>query len=484
MRKDAKGQLLSFNPTGEYYFAIGMKAYQRKAYQKAIKYIQKAIRLEPYEPVIVCQLAIIYTELGKYEQSNELLHRILNGIDKEMVECHYFLATNYVHIGLFKAAYQHALRYLDLDKNGEFVEDAEELLDFLSLETDELEEYEEDEQIIKQEQARDFLMAGEFSKAKGVLLEMIKEYPENWSAYNNLALAHFYLNELPKAEAILNKVLQTDPGNLHALCNKIVFAYYEENDEIIKLYVDLLKKIRPISPEHQFKLGATFALVGEYECAFGFLRKLEKQGFEGDGSFYFWLSTAAYYTGKKELAEGYWKKVLDLSPDKKGQEPWNDNRLSLIIQKAESDNLEERLFAVFLTSVSVEKDAQLVLKALQGNQKMTALEEQYISYIQSGKVAAKQLLVAHETAQMLYRFHQPIGNLEIGLYLFWFSIVIEMMKKTSKIFKNSNALAAAVEYIWFSLRNVKITKKRIAEKYQLSSATLRKYVKYIHDYLG
>ena len=86
-----KGQLLSFTPTGEYYFTIGLKAFQRRDFQKAIKYLKRAMHLEPGEPMIVCQLAIIYTELGDYQQSNQLLHFILEELDEEMVECHFFL---------------------------------------------------------------------------------------------------------------------------------------------------------------------------------------------------------------------------------------------------------------------------------------------------------------------------------------------------------------------------------------------------------
>ena len=93
---------MSFNPTGEYYFTLGLKAFQRREFQKAIKYLKRAMNLEPGEPMIVCQLAIIYTEIGEFHQSNELLHSILEELDEEMVECHYFLANNYAHLGYFK----------------------------------------------------------------------------------------------------------------------------------------------------------------------------------------------------------------------------------------------------------------------------------------------------------------------------------------------------------------------------------------------
>ena len=50
-----------------------------------------------------------------------------------MVECHYFLANNYAHLGFFKDAYTHANLYLEMEEDGEFAEDAEDLLDILTL---------------------------------------------------------------------------------------------------------------------------------------------------------------------------------------------------------------------------------------------------------------------------------------------------------------------------------------------------------------
>ena len=34
---------------------------------------------------------------------------------------------------------------------------------------------------------------------------LIKDYPEYWSAYNNLALAYFYLGKIEKADNILDR---------------------------------------------------------------------------------------------------------------------------------------------------------------------------------------------------------------------------------------------------------------------------------------
>lgn len=488
-----KGQLVSFIPTGEYYFTKGLKAFRHRDFHKAKKYLQRALQLEPYEPMIACQLAIIHTEMGEYQESNRLLHMVLEELDQEMTECHYFLANNYAHLGFFKDAYHHAKSYLEIAECGEFAEDAEDLLDVLTLEADGLDDeelYDQDDLITKQEQAHSLLESGHFHKAIIILKEVIEEYPEYWSAHNNLALAYFYLGEFEKAEQILDAVMKQNPGNLHAICNKLVFSHLLKNFEQVNEIKSMLKKVQPILTDHQFKLGATFALIGEYEPAYTLLRKLQKQGYEGDGPFYYWLSYAAYFTGKEQLAHSMWEKVLEMSPEKAGFEPWSENHPNAsgyeeneasILKKLESSHTEERLFAVFLLSLSPKKDADLLTKETAN--RFSSLEKQYVSMIRSGiQPENVQIPAAHEVALQLYEQHQPIGTAEAGLYLMWFSVFISMIKDNIPL-KNKKAYAAAIEYIWNKLRNEKVSQQQVANQYGLSLSTLQKYIKLVNHYL-
>ena len=487
-----KGKLLPFVPTAEYYFTKGIKAYHRRDFHKAHKYFLRALQLEPGEPMITCQLAVLLTEMDEYQQSNRLLHTILEELDVEMVECHYFLSNNYAHLGLFKDAHHHANLYLKAEPTGEFVEETEGLLELLSLEAgdDEDEFYEQDDLIVQQEQARELLEAGHFTKAIEVLNSVINNYPEYWSAYNNLALAYFYLGEVDKAFKILNDVLQRNPGNLHAMCNRLVFSFYQRDRDEVKKLTAVLEKVQPLSVDHQFKLGTTFSLVGEHELAYSWLRKLQKQGYIGDGPFYYWLSYSCYHTGREQLAKTFWKKVLEHNPSKAGSEPWNElqqtdaqieNHLPVILKKYESQYIEERLLALFLTSVSSKKEEILTSTQLKNNGKFSSLEREYLKLLKAGRNPAE--FAGHKTAFFLYQNHHPISAVEASLFLIWFIVFVEMIKAGIPV-KNEKAWAAAVEYEWYRQRNQKITQASVASTYQLSTATLQKYVKMVKNLLN
>lgn len=494
--RQTKGKVLSFNPTGEYYFTKGLKAYHKRDLYKAKKYLQRAIQLEPEEPMIVCQLAVICSETGDYRYANELLHKILDELDEDMVECHYFLANNYAHLGFFKDAYRHANLYLDYEEDGEFADDALDLLEVLTLEAEDMDNdldlYDDEDLIMKQEQARELLESGHFPKAVEILHSVIEDYPEYWSAYNNLALAYFYLGDTQKSAEILDKVFTENPGNLHALCNKLVFAFYEHNIKEVTVLKEILKKINPLSFEHQFKLGATFALIGEYEAAYIWLRKLEKKGFQGDGAFYYWLSYSAYFTDREQIAQSAWEKAIQLNPEKAGYEPWNDEKVtydgfenhdSSILKKLDSDYIEERLFALFLTSKSMKKEKIFTSKEINDNQRFSHLEREYLSYIRSDEHSTESNISAmQQIAELFYEKYHPIGTVEASLFLMWFTIYIEAVNQQLS-FKNDRAWAAAVEYVWLKLREEKCSQQKIANDYGISSSTLSKYIKFVNEFV-
>src|SRR5690606_24613945 len=131
-----KAKIFPFIPTGEYYYNKGLKAYDRFDINKAKKYLKRALELEPGEAIIACQLAIVYTDAGEFSESNKLLFMILNELDEGMTECHYFIANNFAHLGMFTDAFKHAQIYLEEDEIGEFSIEAEELMHLIGLEDD------------------------------------------------------------------------------------------------------------------------------------------------------------------------------------------------------------------------------------------------------------------------------------------------------------------------------------------------------------
>jgi len=192
------GQVISFNQLADFFYKKGMKSYRNHKLQDAIKYFRRAAQSEK-EPFILCQLATVLSEVGEYQESNQIFLKLIRS-NSNIEQCYYFVANNYAYLGLFQQAKKYAEQYLEIATEKEFVEETLELLEIMEEESMDAEEFEdEDELIVMQEQANRYIRNGQLEEAIATLEVVTKDYPEFWSGYNNLAIAHFQLGNVDKA---------------------------------------------------------------------------------------------------------------------------------------------------------------------------------------------------------------------------------------------------------------------------------------------
>ncbi|MGG3891395.1 tetratricopeptide repeat protein [Metabacillus fastidiosus] len=469
-----KTQVVPFLQDGQYYYKRGLKAYREQNFNKAMKHFERAAELDPKDTSKLIQLATIYTEMGNYQQSNELLDNIINKLDPTLTECHYFMANNFAHLGLFHEAYKCATAYTDKDPYGEFMEENEDLIELLTLEEDLPFSDDPDDLIVKQDRAKSMLENNEFEEAIELLEKIIKDYPEFWSAYNNLSLAYFYIGDINKAKEILEDILQKKPGNLHALCNLLVFYFYERKDDKVDELAGMLSNIHPILFEHRYKLGATFALVRKYAFAYRWLRSIYKQGFEGDETFYYWLSYSSYYVGNVKFAEQMWERVLQENPSKKGTEPWNEdlNETHHFLSMTK----EERLYAIFLAAETENFDQ---IEACQNaNVPQSNFEKDFIQYILQTKTGvpvhvSDSVQTVFQVIKMLYTCME-----DEAFFLYAFRVLMRAHQNKLPI-KNGKAWACALEYVWKKENDQSLKKSAFAKRYEISVTTVVKYIQYV-----
>ncbi|MDX5476671.1 MAG: tetratricopeptide repeat protein [Bacillaceae bacterium] len=463
-------KVIPFEQNGEYYFQKGIRAYRKRDLYKARKNFQRAATLQPSDANVVCQYAIVLMELGDYQASNDLFYKIIHQLDDQMYDCHYFLANNYAYLGLFQEAKKHAEEYLTMEPDGEFADDAEDLLDLLEIDEDDEEEeltFSQDQLIVMQEKSRDLLEAGKLEEALDILHEIIEEYPNFWSAYNNLALAYFYKGDLQSAKQILFDVLEKNPGNLHGLCNLVVFFYYENNEEQTKLLADRLENVTPMLVEHRYKLGATFGLIGRHELAYKWLRSIHRNGFQGDGTFQYWLSHSAYHTNNIKVAKQAWERVMELNPEKAGSEPWAAEENVLV-----ADIVAEQLYKIFTASLSANTTVKQVLQ----QPCKTQFVKDFAMYALLNKKDVQEPVSSlYEVAKIMRKDNKNSEMLQA-----WFRFY-EKLKEQQLNIDNINSWAAAFEYTMLKNDGVKITQQTIASKFEVSVSTLRSYVKRIND---
>ncbi len=314
------GQVIPFLQDGAYFYKKGIEAYQNRNTNQALQYIRRAIRLEPEEPVFLCQLAIVLAEQGQFEESNEWLEKVIHEIDENMAECYFFLANNLAHAGEFDIAVQHLRTYLNMDPKGEFAEDATTLLEMLEDDDEDLEDEEETEEQLahsRLERAADLIDRAQFGEAEREVTTSLSEVPTQWDLYAYLSEAMFHQGEKEQAMGIIDDLLMKEESNFLAQCNLVVFLK-EMNDSRWEMFAQRLRVMRPMDDWYGYHLAKTWFLLGDYDEAYDrFKRLYQRHTFSKRPRFYHQMALTAWFVGDHEKARQLWKRVIQFDHQQK-----------------------------------------------------------------------------------------------------------------------------------------------------------------------
>lgn len=316
-RESRDAKVIHFFPNSYFYFERGIAAFREEKIKEAIEYLERAHELEPREPVVMCQLAICYTEVGQFHKSNQFLRYILENLDESMVYCYYFIANNFAYMKDFRRALQYAKRYQELDPTGEYKEEAEDLIQLLLEETpigvaleNNFAKAEQEFYQYKRELNR-YLAEEDSASACQVLEKVIDEKPNFWPAYNQLAMLYFEDLREEEGLKVLYRLLDRSPGNLLGLADLFVYHYFKANrEEAEKLYGEL-KKVVPILTHHKERLAVLHAMMADYTQAENLFVDIVDLEVTDRPRFYYYRAKTAFYLGQEENAKEYWQQFLN-----------------------------------------------------------------------------------------------------------------------------------------------------------------------------
>ncbi|HEX3030252.1 MAG TPA: tetratricopeptide repeat protein [Clostridia bacterium] len=115
----------------EFFFKLGMKHANKKSFEKALKFISSAIALNPLNPDYQFNYACVLAELKETDKSTKVLKMILTNIDPEFYECYFCIGCNYFEKGKIKKAVEYFKKYISVDPEGQFAEEAHEIIFYL-----------------------------------------------------------------------------------------------------------------------------------------------------------------------------------------------------------------------------------------------------------------------------------------------------------------------------------------------------------------
>ncbi|MGB7604744.1 MAG: tetratricopeptide repeat protein [Lutisporaceae bacterium] len=557
-----KNNIIAFERGAEFYFDFGNKKIQNGNLKSAIIYIEKAVRLKPNDSFIQFNYAGLLAELGEVELSTEILLKIVNKLDPNYNECYFGLGCNYLQMQKIKKSVEYFGKYLEKDPEGEFSEEAEDLLEMLTMIKDannNLDDEELERVYALEEEAIDHLEKREYKEAVVKFEKVVETLPNAVPARNNLSLVYYYLGETQKAIELAREVLGYEPYNIHASCNIALFYNKLNLNNWVEKQVKEIKKLNTENPEYLYKIADTLGGLGKHEEAYKVYKKLISV--EPDNILYIhYIAVAAFNSGRYNDSIKYWRKLLELDRQNLisefyitlaqgviSREEQELERMTLAypyqlpkeeasrriaktqdfiegsIEKSKEilnskDGEDALYYSIFFDKLLIKKlvfdkikkgllieaqniirkliispdleeeikiEAIFLLDIIGAPQPYTVNFAGEIMEITADPLSIDIYSVNGEWEDIIKKTQEKMKGLYKGAYKrfvenTWMSFIKYKYPETPRII-NVDSWAAALEYVYCKLNNIKMSQTEIADKYSVSVSAIREKYKQIID---
>lgn len=275
-------KVVKFSEGSRLYFELGNYYYYKNNLDKALTYYERALAVDPANPLTHFNLACLLSELGNYQKSTSIFQRLLQELDSSFSESWFWLAMNSGQQQQYREASQYLRKYLEQEPEGDYSWQAEEILEYLRTDLPMLGPKQREKVETLTARGMEMVNLGKLPEAIRCFSEACAIEPELTAPQNNLALSWFQLGKLGKAIQVTREVLEKEPQNLFANCNLAAFSHIIKDDLTVRRQVQILDGLWNDNPDEMLKLGTTYGLLGMDRRAMNLLRSLRDSspGFE------------------------------------------------------------------------------------------------------------------------------------------------------------------------------------------------------------
>lgn len=552
MSKRIQIKIVPFKRDSDFFFRTGLKYAEKKMASKALRYLETAVEMEPFNADYQFNLACVWAELKDSQRSNGILLHIIKNIDPTFTECYFSIGCNYFELGNFSKAREYFEKYIYYSSEGEYVEEAYDILYYIQI-------YENMGADSKKgklaarlaKEGHALLEQGHYPEASERLEKCVEADPKAVQPRNDLAEACFQRGDGEKAVSLAKSVLKLDPANMEALCSLLLF--YRSLNRLDQ-YEELLRQLTDVEVRDRdelLRLVKAYAELKEHSCLVKTLIRHLKTYREPE--FFNLLSIAFYNMGQCENAVEVWSAMVDLFPQRnvvsryylswvKEQELktgvweileytssmpgelekvcrerlhacmrlepamvrklWKKDIFikDMLLYYLYEGEIEDRLRAVDILAAAKSSEARFILKNMMNDMTLPEEVRNRVETIlePAGTGARKEKLAPKEAdslpvdAQILKwrsewedvidcalknkeKLYSPGYKNEIRSI--WLSFISKAYPGRLPIIKKSEIWAAALEYIYCNLHLIRVSKKRLAEKYNISPASITNRLK-------
>jgi len=313
-KKDLKNKVLEFKQPADFFIKKAEKHMDAGNFLEALQLYRQVLCNDPGNIEYLLSIAQIYSEMGLYEESNDVLLKIAK-YGNTPTECLFALGCNYMGMQNYALADEAFEQYLALDPEGEFAEDIDDLFEMMDEEEEGMLSDVSREMLLDEAYiGKQYLDKGDYRNAIRHLENVVAKDKTMYPAMNNLALSYFFDGQKSRAIELSKKVLDLKPGNLHACCN-LAFFYSEMGQRAVaENYINSLESVTDIEPEDMHKLALTYCELGMHEKAYKWFVKIASYQ-PYDVKILHFCGLAAFNCGLFAESAGYFIKILMIDPN-------------------------------------------------------------------------------------------------------------------------------------------------------------------------
>ncbi len=266
--KKTSNNVLSFKQPAEFYIKKAEKHIDAGNFLEALQLYRNLVGMEPDNVEYLLFIAQIYSEIGLFNESNDMIHKIMRQ-GHTPTECLFALGCNYLGLNKFETADSYFLEYLKNDPEGEFALDIEDIWEtYYDDDEDELLSVLDYEDIAKNiSKGKDLMDNCEYKKAILCFEEVLNQAPLMHHAANNLALCFYFEGRTNDAIEVSQKVLSHRPGNIHAHCNLAMF-YSKTHNPALSRHLKALENSKDLEPHDMHKVALTYCELHYHDKAY------------------------------------------------------------------------------------------------------------------------------------------------------------------------------------------------------------------------
>ncbi len=310
-------KVVPFEQNGDFYYRKARKYIESNNYINALSYYRKALEKEPDNIDYSMDLAEVFTEMGYFNESNQILFSVIQK-SPTRPECYFGMGCNFLGLQEYEKAQECLEKYLDLDYDGPYADEAADLLDILQNQDYYFDKIDEVDPVkakvfLAASKGKTYLDRGDYRRAIKELEKVVRKEPSLVFARNNLALAYYCTGKVEKAIEISAAVVDEYPFNVHANCNLALF-YYEQGDmDKSQACMSKVLSLPTEDPEELHKIVVTLCELKQHEKANQLLKKLLRYK-PYDIKVLHYMAVSCYNLKLFKTAYKYWDKIGRINP--------------------------------------------------------------------------------------------------------------------------------------------------------------------------